>query len=90
MSRPHDMRVVCSWCEAVLQIGASDQPTSHGICAGCSRALVGEDRGDEPPLRFGLIAHLREQIKADPEGFANGAKLRIVADKLTDVMRGEA
>lgn len=82
------MRVVCSWCKAVLQIGAPDQPTTHGICAGCSRALAAEADAADPPPRLGLIAHLREQIKADPEGFANGAKLRIVADKLTDVMRG--
>jgi len=36
----------------------------------------------EPAPRLDLVAHIREQIEADPEGYANARKLEAVADRL--------
>lgn len=39
------LRVVCSWCETVLQDGAPNARTSHSICPACHAAHFQE----EPP-----------------------------------------
>lgn len=33
------LRVICSWCEQVIDAGDPGAPESHGICDTCSRLL---------------------------------------------------
>ena len=40
------LRVVCSWCQKVLQEGAPNAMTSHSICAECSTQYL-EDKSCE-------------------------------------------
>ena len=38
------LRVVCAWCQKVLQEGAPEALVSHSICPDCLATLNAEDR----------------------------------------------
>ena len=42
---------------------------------------------EEGAPRLDLVAHLREQIARDPDGYANLRKLEAVADRLAEELR---
>lgn len=77
-STPLSLRVICAWCMTTLRPGPAD--VSHGTCKTCSERVW----SGEPRLK--LVAHLREQIAADPDAYANPAKLAVVAERLRGVV----
>lgn len=40
--------------------------------------------------RADLVEHIREQIAADPEGYANDKKMESIADKVLEDLREDA
>jgi hypothetical protein len=46
------VRVICSWCRAVI-VDGTIEPTSHGICAECSRRVESGDRRQSPRFHLG-------------------------------------
>jgi hypothetical protein len=41
---PADFRVVCAWCGAHMAGNPNAQIISHGICPGCARDVIEEDK----------------------------------------------
>lgn len=41
-------RVVCSWCEKVMQEGAPEAMTSHSICEACDEKMKAEELAINP------------------------------------------